>query len=79
MLFKKGNIPWNKGKKGICKKNSGSFKKGSIPYLKGKKLWWKPKGMSGKIPCKKCHRLFHKIYGRNKNNKNQIIEFIKLK
>jgi|ERR1035437_4369587 hypothetical protein len=25
---KKGYIPWNKGTKGICKPNSGSFKKG---------------------------------------------------
>ena len=28
--FKKGNIPWNTGKKGY--KNSGSFKKGHKPY-----------------------------------------------
>lgn len=28
--IKKGNIPWNKGTKGICKPNSGCFKKGNI-------------------------------------------------
>lgn len=32
---------WNKGTKGICKPNSGSFKKGRIPWNKGKSL---PKG-----------------------------------
>lgn len=26
--FKKGNVPFNKGTKGICRPNSGSFKKG---------------------------------------------------
>ena len=29
--FKRGIIPWNKGTKGICKPNSGSFKKGNKP------------------------------------------------
>ena len=27
--MRKGKIPWNKGTKGICKSNSGSFKKGN--------------------------------------------------
>jgi hypothetical protein len=35
--FKKGNIPWNKGKKGVIKPNSGSFKKGHLSVYKGKK------------------------------------------
>jgi len=26
--FIKGNLPWNKGSKGVCKANSGTFKKG---------------------------------------------------
>jgi len=30
--FKKGRISWNKGTKGICKANSGSYKKGNVPY-----------------------------------------------
>lgn len=30
--FKEGNIPFNKGTKGICKANSGSFKKGQKAY-----------------------------------------------
>lgn len=38
MVFEKGNIPWNKGTKGICKPNSGSFKKGNVPPFKGKEL-----------------------------------------
>lgn len=29
--FKKGQIPWNKGTKGLIKPNSGSFKKGKRP------------------------------------------------
>jgi len=29
--FMKGNINWNKGTKGLCKPNSGSFKKGDMP------------------------------------------------
>lgn len=29
--FKKGNVPYNKGTKGISKPNSGCFKKGNIP------------------------------------------------
>ncbi len=31
--YKKGNVPWNKGKAGtgVCKSNSGSFKKGNRP------------------------------------------------
>lgn len=31
-----GGKIWNKGTKGICKSNKGSFKKGNIPPLKGK-------------------------------------------
>ena len=30
--FKKGYIPWNKGTKGLCKTNSGSFKSGQRAY-----------------------------------------------
>jgi hypothetical protein len=30
--FKKGMTPWNKGKKGLTKKNSGAFTKGNIPH-----------------------------------------------
>lgn len=30
--FKKGNTPWNKGKKGIHLSPSSEFKKGVIPY-----------------------------------------------
>lgn len=32
--FKKGQISWNKGTKGICKPNSGSFKNGRTAYNK---------------------------------------------
>ena len=35
--FKKGNIPWNKGTKGLCKATSGGFKKGHKPVAGFKK------------------------------------------
>lgn len=35
--LKKTHVSWNKGTKGICKPNSGSFKKGIIPWIKGRK------------------------------------------
>ena len=35
--FKKGQIAWNKGLKGICKSNKTSFKKGHIPWSKSQK------------------------------------------
>ena len=31
----KGSIPWNKGTKGDCKPNGGSFESGNIPWNKG--------------------------------------------
>ncbi len=34
--FKKGQISWIKGKRGVIKPNSGSFKKGMIPWNKDK-------------------------------------------
>ena len=37
-LHHKGKSSWNKGTKGICKANSGSFKKGQTPWSKGKHL-----------------------------------------
>lgn len=46
--FKKGHIPWIKGKSGtgLIKPNSGSFKKGNPSPLKGKK---NPKGSLAKM------------------------------
>lgn len=35
MKFKKGIMPWNKGTKGVMKKNQTSFKKGMVPWNKG--------------------------------------------
>lgn len=32
--FQKGNVPFNKDTKGICKPNRGSFKKGNVPVNK---------------------------------------------
>lgn len=32
----KGRTVWNKGLKGVCRPNSGSFKKGTTPWNKGK-------------------------------------------
>jgi len=37
-FFKKGSVPWNKGKKGYMGANKTSFKKGNIPAN------WKPVG-----------------------------------
>jgi len=37
---KEGYIPWNKGKKGTTKPNSGNFKKNQIPWNKGKESYW---------------------------------------
>lgn len=37
----KGSTPWNKGTKGICKANSGSFQKGCVSLAKGRSF---PKG-----------------------------------
>lgn len=34
--YQKGNVPWTKGTKGVCKPNSGSFKKGHKPANKKK-------------------------------------------
>lgn len=56
--FKKGCIPWIKGKKGIFKSNSGSFQKGMIPWNKGKKLSQKTKkrmseSKKGQVPWDK--------------------------
>lgn len=34
--FKKGDIPWIKGKKGITGPNNTSYKKGNIPYMTGR-------------------------------------------
>jgi hypothetical protein len=46
--FKKGQIPWNKGKKGSVKPNSGSFKKG-INYSPNTQF---KKGDKGKLGTK---------------------------
>ena len=32
---------------------------------------------NGIVLCKECHKMFHKIYGRKNNNKEQINNFIK--
>ena len=47
MEYKKGNISWNKGTKGICKPNKGSFKKGCISINKGIPRDIKTKGRIG--------------------------------
>lgn len=35
--LKTTHVCWNRGLKGVCKANSGSFKKGQIPWIKGRK------------------------------------------
>lgn len=45
----KDKDPWNKGTRGICKSNSGSFKKGSVPWSKDRRFSEKHrKKLSGK-------------------------------
>jgi predicted restriction endonuclease len=34
---------------------------------------------NGIVLCKKCHKEFHKIYGKRKNNPEQILEFLGVK
>jgi len=60
--FPKGHKTWNKGTKGICKPNSGSFKKGQISPNKGRKYpelsgennpMWKEKTKKNCITCNK--------------------------
>ena len=53
---------WNKGTKGICKPNSGSFKKGYIPWIKGKELGFIPIGAfkKGHTPWSKGKKLSRK-------------------
>lgn len=33
---------------------------------------------NGVTCCDRCHKLFHKIYGRGKNTKEQFIEFLQI-
>jgi hypothetical protein len=49
--FKKGHKTWNKGLKGICKANAGSFKKGQIAPTKGKFTVY--------CKCLNCKKVFH--------------------
>ena len=50
-------VPWNKGTKGICKPNSGSFKKGQkpsyTPMIKGISFFKKGEFKKGTIPWNK--------------------------
>jgi len=53
--LRKKRIAWNKGTKGICKPNSGSFSKGNVPHNYGVKLNedWKNKLSQAKIGKKR--------------------------
>ena len=61
--FKKGHIPWHKGKKGLVRANLGSFKKGHIPWnkyldlrkCKNCNLEFQPKEAIGLFCSKNCY------------------------
>lgn len=62
----KGHISWNKGTRGICKSNSGSFQKGTIPWNKGRKGIFKHSEET-KIKVSKFNK--GKIVSQNTKNK----------
>jgi len=55
--YKKGCTPWNKGTKGICKPNCGSFQKGNVSKIKGKKCPEISKRQMGKDNPNYGHKL----------------------
>lgn len=57
MAFKKGNLPWNKGNKGIHLSLSSEFKKGRTPWNKGLKTGLVPKTafVKGQLSGEKHH------------------------
>lgn len=66
--FKKGDVPWNKGTVGVCKKNKGSFTSKDM-LKKAEKSVGKPKFYSKGVVClvdefveKKDHRRKDNIY-----------------
>ena len=81
--FKKGQVPWNKGKKGIMKSNKTSFKKGITPWNKGKKTGLIPwnKGLKGseyKSHFKEGFKgIFKKGHVMSKETKRKISETAK--
>src|ERR1035437_5850421 len=64
--FKKGQISWNKDKKGVMKSNKTSFKKGISPWNKGKK-GVQPSSMKGKVglPSPKKGKKYPQFAGEN--------------
>ena len=82
--FKKGNIPWIKGKKGIIKANTGSTKKGEhrsleTEFQKGDNLGEKNSKWKGKdIGYFGLHTWFQRKYGKAnccENRENNILNF----
>ena len=68
-----GKKAWNRGTRGVCKANSGSFKRGRIPWNKGKKYKgcshsreWTEKVRQSLI--KRADRIGRKKYVRPKHN-----------
>ena len=78
--FKKGDVPWIKGKRGVIKPNSGSFKKGNIPWHKNTKGIKKPNSTSfkkGMIISKKIRKKMSKYHKGKKLSRETVKKIIK--
>ena len=79
--FKKGNVPYNAGTKGVCKANSGSFKKGNIPKNhrtvgeeRIKRGYWEIKVAEPNLWMPKSRYIWEQHYG--KIPKGHVVAFL---
>lgn len=79
--FKKGNVPYNAGTKGLCKRNSGSFQKGNRPknarevgeerFVRG---YWEIKVAEPNLWMPKSRYIWEQHYG--KIPKGHVVAFL---